>query len=73
MRHCEAQLNIELGEGTVHYSTVTNDWGTREDGIKALLCCTYFLAKQHIPHTTNYKKVVDLIISCGGEILKGVF
>ena len=39
-------------------------------GIKALLRCTHFLTRQHIPHTTNFTKLVDLIISCGGEDLK---
>ena len=36
----------------------------------SLLRCTHFLTQQHILHTTNYYKVIDLIISCGGEDLK---
>ena len=32
-------------------------------GIRALLLCTHFLAQQHIPHTTNFDKLVDLIVS----------
>ena len=39
-------------------------------GIKTLLLCTHFLALQHIPHTTNFDKLVDLVVSCGGEDLK---
>ena len=35
-----------------------------------LLLCTHFLARQHIPHTTNFDKLVDLVVSCGGEDLK---
>ena len=38
-------------------------------GIKSFLRCTHFLTQQHIPHTTNYYKLIDLIISCGGEDL----
>ena len=37
--------------------------------IKAFLRCTHFLAKQHIPHITNYDKLVDLVVSCGGQDL----
>ena len=33
--------------------------------IKALIRCTHFLAHQHITHTTN--KLVQLVVSCGGE------
>ena len=39
--------------------------------IKALIHCTHFLARCHIPHTTNFDELVDLIISCGTEDLKG--
>ena len=38
--------------------------------IKALLRCTHFLAKQHVAHTTNFDKLVDLVVSCGGETLQ---
>lgn len=38
--------------------------------IKSLIRCTHFLARQHIPHTTNFEKLVDLVVSCGGESLK---
>ena len=35
--------------------------------IKSFFCCTQFLARQHIPHT---EKLVELVVSCGGEDLK---
>ena len=38
--------------------------------IKSLIRCTHFLARQHIAHTTNFSKLVDLVVSCGGEDLK---
>ena len=38
--------------------------------IKALIRCTHFLARRHIPHTTNFDELVDLIVSCGAEDLK---
>lgn len=38
--------------------------------IKSLIRCTHFLTRQHIPHTTNFDKLVDLIVACGGEDLK---
>ncbi len=39
--------------------------------IKALIRCTHFLARRHIPHTTNFDELIDLIVSCGAEDLKG--
>jgi len=38
--------------------------------IKCLLCCTHFLAHQHIAHTTNFSDLVDLVLSCEDENLK---
>ena len=34
------------------------------------LCCTHFLAHQHIAHTTDFSDLVDLVVSCGGENLR---
>ena len=38
--------------------------------IKALICCTHFHARCHIPHITNFDQFVDLIVSCGAEDLR---
>lgn len=38
--------------------------------IKALVRCTHFLARRHIPHTTNFDELVDLVVNCGGQDLK---
>ena len=38
--------------------------------IKSLIRCTHFLTRQHIPHTTNFDKLVDLVVACGGDDLK---
>ncbi len=38
--------------------------------IKALIRCTHFPAHQHIAHTTNFDKLVELVVSCGGETLQ---
>ena len=35
--------------------------------IQALIRCTHFLAHQHIAHTTNFNKLVELVVDCGGE------
>ena len=37
--------------------------------IKTLIRCTHFLAHQHIAHATNFDKLVELVVSCGGETL----
>ena len=38
--------------------------------IKALIQCTHFLAHQHIAHTANLDKLVELVVSCGGRLFK---
>ena len=38
--------------------------------IKALIRCTHFIAHQHIAYTTNFNKLVDLVVSCGGQTLQ---
>ena len=38
--------------------------------IKAFIRCTHFLAHQHIAHITNFDKLVELVVSCGGETLQ---
>ena len=38
--------------------------------IKAFIRCTHFLACQHIAHTTNFDKLIDLIVACGGQDIK---
>ena len=40
------------------------------EAIKSLIRCTHFLVRNHIAHTTNFQKLVDLVVSCGGESLK---
>ena len=38
--------------------------------VKLFFCCAHFLARQHIPHTTNFEKLVELVVLCGGADLK---
>ena len=38
--------------------------------VKALIHCPHFVALQHIAHSTNFKKLVSLVVACGGEDLK---
>ena len=38
--------------------------------IKSFICCAHFLACQHIPHATNFEKLVELVVFCGDEDLK---
>ena len=32
---------------------------------KALIPCTHFLACQHIANSTNFEKLVSLVVACG--------
>ena len=38
--------------------------------VKSIFLCAHFLARQHIPNTTNFEKLVELVASCGGDDLK---
>ena len=38
--------------------------------IKALIRCTHFLAHHQIAHTTNFEKLIELVVNCGGETLQ---
>ena len=40
--------------------------------VKSFFCCAHFLAGQHIPHTTNFEKLVELVVLCGGVDLKSL-
>ena len=38
--------------------------------VKSFIRCAHFLACQYIAHTTNFEKLVELVVSCGGVDLK---
>ena len=38
--------------------------------IKSLIHCTHILAWNHIAHTSNFDRLLDLVVSSGGESLK---
>ena len=38
--------------------------------MKYLVSCTHFLTQHHIVHSTNYTKLVDLVVSCGARELQ---
>ena len=72
LRQVEAQLLASRGETVVHQLQRFGDSERSKNrkAIKALLRCTHYLCKQHIPHTTNFSKLIDLIVSCGGKDLE---
>ena len=55
-------------------TSITTHWRSWENrnrnAIKSFLHCTHFLCKQHIPHTTNFNELINLIVSCGGKYLE---
>ncbi len=70
------QLDVEVDRARKEGSIVSQLQNVGEQqrlqnrkAIKALIRCTYFLAHQHIAHTTNFDKLVELVVSCGGETL----
>ena len=75
-KHCEAELLAararKEGSSIIQQLQIIGEQERIKNrgGIKELLLCTHFLEQQHIPHTTNFDKLVDLVVSCGGEDLK---
>ena len=37
--------------------------------VKSFFRCAHFLTHQHIPYTTNFEKLVKLVVSCIGDNL----
>ena len=72
LRQVEAELIVSRGETVVHQLQCFGDFerSKNQKAIKALLGCTHYLCKQHIPQTTNFSKLIDLIVSCGGKDLE---
>ena len=72
LQACQASMLAER-EGTIvqHLQHVADEEKRKNRaGIKALIHCTHFLADQHFTHTTNFNKLVGLVVSCSGENLK---
>ena len=75
LKHVEAELLAARArtEGSILQQLHTigeEEKMKNRKAIKALLRCAHFLARNHIPHTTNFATLIDLIVSCGGEDLK---
>ena len=71
------QLDVEADRARKEGSIISQPQNVGEQqrlqnrkAIKALIRCTHFLAHQHIAHTTYFDKLVELVVSCGGETLQ---
>ena len=71
------QLDVEADRAKkklkkrIHYQPALKCWRAAKirKVIKALIRYTHFLAHQHIAHTTNFDKQVELVVSCCRETL----
>ena len=77
MHLLSCQLDVEADKARKEGSIISQLQNVGEQqrlqnrkAIKALVRCTHFLAHQHIAHTTNFDKLVELVVSCGGETLQ---
>ena len=72
LRQVEAELIATSGHTIIHELQRFQDSESSKNrkAIKALFHCTLYLCKQHIPHTTNFSKLIDLIVSSGGKDLE---
>ena len=71
------QLDVEADRARKEGSIISQLQNVGEEqrlqnrkAIKALIRCTHFLGHQHILHTTNFDKQVELVVSCSGETLQ---
>ena len=71
VRQVEAELLANRRE-TVVQRFGDSERNKNRKGIKALLRCTHYLCKQHIPHITNFSKLIALIAYCGGHLYPSV-
>ena len=71
IRHLKAELTAKKGGSLVHQLQHSGELERTKNRnpIKSFLRCTHFLWKQHIPHTTNFGKLINLIVSCRGKDL----
>lgn len=75
IQSCEAEI-VAARQGTISQQLqhISEEEKVKNSvAVKALLRCTHFLTKHHIPHTTNFDQLVDLVVSCGGEHLKNLW
>ena len=71
------QLDVEADRARKEGSIISQLQNFREQQrsqnrktIKSLIRYTHFPAHQHIAHITNFDKLVELVVSCGGETLQ---
>ena len=75
IQSCEAQLAADTA---VHEGSVIQQlqqvgeraWLRNREAIKSLIHCTHLLTLNCIAHTTTFGDLVDLVVSCGGEVLR---
>lgn len=72
LRHAEAELLAKRGGTVVQQLQRIGDLekSKNRNAIKSFLRCTHFQCKQHIPHTANFNKLIELIVFCGGKDLE---
>ena len=62
--------NAGIQDRLISSSELAEERVKNKKTIKSFLRCAYFLEQQHIAYTKKFKKLVELIVSCGSEDLK---
>ena len=72
MRYLEAELTAKKGGSSANQLKRIEEHQLikNRNSIKYFLRCTHFPYKQHIPHTTNFDKLINIIVSCDGKDLE---
>ena len=71
-RYVEAELLAKKGGSITRHLQYAGDHvrSKNRNAIKSFLCCTHFPSKKEILHTTNFDKLINLVISCGRKDLE---
>ena len=66
----ESEMSLRQGSVTQQLRQIGDEERMRNRKcIENLIRCTHFLVCHHIPHTTNYEGLIELVLDCGGTIL----
>ena len=62
----ESEMSDRQGSVVQQLSQIANEERIRNRRcIQSLIRCTHFLVRHHIPHTTNYDSLIQLVLDCG--------
>ena len=66
----ESEMSLRQGSIAQQLRHIEDEERMRNrKSIESLIRCTHFLVRHHIPHTTNYEGLIELVLDCGAPYL----